>query len=311
MFFSSDNFIEREHRQMVLRRIFRRVFLEDWLVKLIALLISVGLWLGVTGLSTPTSKTFSDVTLNLNFSNDFEVVNTPPKDIKIIVTGDKRKVDQLKESDLVVSADLTDLKQGDRIVQLTPNSVNIELPNGVKLDEIIPNKISVHLERVEEREVEVKAETEGSVADGFEIYNQTVVPAKVRVRGAESFVKSLDSVTTEKINIENRNQDFTVRQIGLNIVNPNITVLDGIVDVIFKIGEKRAERIFVIPVKAEHGTKKASVVLYGPRSILENIRTENLKVELTKSDTGEAVPEVILPPDIQNKIEVRKIKLSD
>lgn len=306
----SENFIEKEQRRLYIRRIFRRVFLEDWLLKLVALTITLALWLGVTGLRAPTTKSFKNVTLNLNFPNNFEVTNSPPKEIEIVVTGDKRKVDTLRESDLVVSADLTDVRSGDRIVQLTPQNVNIELPSGIKLGEIQPNKFLVKLEKVEEREVGIKPEIEGNVADGYEIYKETVTPARVRVRGAESFVRSLDSVMTEKINLDNRKEDFVARQISLNVVNPNVTVLDGIVDVAFVIGEKRAERIMSIPFKVERETKKAMVTLYGAHSLLENLRVEDLKVELIKSESGELVPQVILPADYQGKVEIRKVKIS-
>ncbi|MGI8470091.1 MAG: CdaR family protein [Pyrinomonadaceae bacterium] len=304
---STENFIEKEQHRIFFWRIFRRIFLEDWLLKLIALAITLALWLGVTG--GRTTGRFENIALNPRVSNDMEITNLSPKDVIIFVTGDKAKVNNLLSRDLVMSIDLTDVKAGDRIVQLAPESVNLELPSGVKLDRIEPNKINVRLEKVEEREIEVKPETEGSVADGFEIYSETVMPAKVRARGAESFVKSLDSIMTEKINIENQSADFIARQVGLNVVNPNVTVLDGIVDVAFKIGEKRAERIFVVPVKTERETKKAMVVLYGARSILENIHVEELKIELTKSETGEIVPQLVLPPELQDKIEVRKIKM--
>lgn len=310
MFFSTENFIEKEQRRLFFRRIFRRVFLEDWFLKLIALIITLALWLGVTGLRAPTTVRLRNVTLNPRVSNEMEITNSPVQEVDIVVTGDKAKIDRLNPHDLVMSVDLTDVKTGDRTVQLNPENVNLELPNGVKLDEIQPNRIALRLEKVEEREVEVKAETEGNVADGFEIYSQTVIPAKVRVRGAESVVRSLDSIMTEKINVENRREDFIARQVGLNVVNPNVTVLDGIVEVAFKIGEKRAERIMIVTVNTEHENKKAMVVLYGAHTILENLRSEDLKIELVKSDTGEMLPQLILPPNIQDKIEVRKIKLS-
>lgn len=307
MFFSTENFIEKEQRRVFFRRIFRRVFLEDWLLKLTALAITLALWLGVTG--GRTTRRLENVALNPRVSNDMEITNLSPKEVTVFVTGDKTKVNNLLSRDLVMSIDLTDVKAGDRIIQLNPESVNLELPRGVKLDEITQNKITVRLEKVEEREVNITPETEGSVADGFEIYSETVIPAKTRVRGAESFIKSLDSVMTEKINVDNRNADFTARQVGLNVVNPNITVLDGIVDVVFKIGEKRAERIFAVPVKTEHETKKAMVVLYGARSIMESLRAEDLKIEPIKSETGEIVPQLVLPENGRDKIEVRKIKM--
>lgn len=312
MSFSTEQFTEREQRRIFFRRLFRRVFLEDWLLKLTALAITLALWLGVTGIRT--TDHLKNVPLNLRVSNDIEITHASASDVDISVTGDKPKIDQLRQRlnlhDLIVSVDLTDVKPGEKTVQLSPENVSIDLPSGVRLDEIQPNKIGVRLEKVDEREVAVKAETEGSVADGFEVYSQTVIPAKVRVRGAESFVRQLDAVTTEKINLDNRREDFTARQVGLNIINPNVTVLDGIVDVIFKIGEKRIERMLTVPVKTDTGTKKVTVVLFGARSLLENLRPEDLQVQLAKSDTGEIVPQVILPTDLQNAIEIRKLKIN-
>lgn len=308
--FSTERFTEKEQRQLFLRRIFRRVFLEDWGTKLIALGISFALWLGVTGLRAPATVRLKNVTLNTRISNDMEMTNTPTQEVDIVVTGDKRNIDRLTARDLVISVDLTDVKSGDRIVQLSPETVNLELPSGVKLDEIQPNKIAIKLEKVEEKEVEVKVETEGNVAEGFEVYGVTVLPTKVRVRGAESFVKSLDSVSTEKINIENLKDNHFARQIGLNLVNPKLTLLDTIVDVSFRIGEKRLERMFVVPVTTEAGTKNVSIILLGGRSVLEKLRSEDLQVEIIKSETGEETPQVTLPEDLQNKVEIRKAKIA-
>lgn len=295
---------------MFYRGLFRRIFLDDWLLKIVALAITLALWLGVTGLRTPTTKRLKNVTLNLNFPNELEVINSPPADVELFVTGDKRKVEPLIGSDLVVSVDLSDIKAGNQVVQLTPENVSIQLPSGVKLDEITPNKIPIQLEKVIERAVPVRAETDGSVADGYEIYSETVIPVNARVRGAESAVKSLDSIMTEKINLENRNADFTARQVALNVSNSNITVLDGIVDVIFKVGEKRGERSFVISTNFENQSKRATVTLFGALSLLEKLNVETLSVTLIKSESGELVPHLILPPDLQDKLEVRKIKLS-
>lgn len=310
LFLLNGQYSEREQRQLFIRRLLRRVFLDDWLLKSVALAITMALWLGVTGLRAPTTVRLKNITLNQRVSNDMEITNSPVQEVDIVVTGDKRKIDRLNAQDLVMSIDLTDIKSGDRIVQLSPDTVNLELPSGIKLDEIQPNKIAVRLETVEDREVAVKPQTEGSVAEGYEIYSQMVIPAKVRVRGAESAVKSLDSISTERIDLGNRNSDFTARQVGLNVSNPNLTVLDGIVDVVFKIGEKRGERIFVVPVVVGNEFKKATLVLFGARSLLENLNTADLRIELQRNEAGEIVPQLILPAELQDKIEVRKIKLS-
>jgi YbbR domain-containing protein len=308
--FPTEKFTEKEQRQQYVRHIFRRIFLEDWGTKLIALGITFALWLGITGLRTPTTLRLKNVTLVTRISNEMEITNTPVEEVQIVLTGDKREIDRLTNRDLVVSVDLTEVKPGDRIVQLTPETVNLDLPNGVKLEEIQPNKIPLKLEKVSEKEVTVKVETEGNLAEGFEIYSSEVVPAKVRVRGAESFVESLDSISTEKISVEGLKENHFASQIGLNVVNPKVTLLDTIVDVNFTIGEKRAERIFVVPYKTETATKNITIVVNGARSIVEKMKPEDLQVEIVKDELGADSVQVTLPADLQNKVEILKKKIN-
>lgn len=305
-----EKIFQKEDWQFSLRQLLRRVFFEDRLIKAIALFITLTLWLGVTGLRAPKTARLRSVPLNLRVSNDIEVTNSPVREVDLVITGDKRKIDQLNQRDLVIALDLTDVPAGERIVQMTPENVSIELPVGIKLDEIQPNKIAVKLEAVEEREIAVRAETEGAVAENYEIYNKIIAPTKVRVRGPESYIKSLDLVSTEKINLENRQESFTVRQVALNVTNPQITVLDTVVDVAFEIGEKRIERLFLLPVKGEVSGKRAIVILYGARSVLDSLKAEDLQIETIKNESGENTLNLILPTEIQNKVEIKKLQLN-
>lgn len=311
MLFEVEKFFQKDERQFFIRRLLRRVFLDDWLIKAIALFITFALWLGVTGLRAPTTARMKNIALNLRVPNDIEITNSPVQEVDIVVTGDKRKIDQINGRDLVVSLDLAEVQAGDRTIQMTPENVIVELPTGIRLEEIQPSKIAVKLERVEEREIAVKAQTEGSVADNFEIYNQTVLPQKVRVRAPESFIQSLDFVLTEKINLENRREDFTARQVPVSVVNPKATLLDTVVDVAFRIGEKRIERLFLVPVQTENQKDTATVILYGERSILEALKAEYLQVELFKTDSGENSMRLVLPAELDGKVEIRKLKLSE
>lgn len=306
----TERIFSNADRRISFRRLLRRVFLEDWVIKLIALFITVTLWLGVTGLRAPTTSRLRSIPLNLRVSNDIEVTNSPVQEVDLVITGDKRRIDQLNPRDLVVSLDLSDVQAGERTVQITPENVSVELPTGVRLDEIQPNKIAVKLEAVEERDIAVKAETEGFVPENYEIYGKTVIPGKVRVRGPASFIKSLDSISTEKVSIAGKREDFIVRQVALNIVNPKITLLDTAVDVIFRIGEKRIERLFVVPVKNETENKVVSIILFGARSVLESLEADKLTLQIVENESGEAAPNLVLPPELQGQIEIRKIKIN-
>lgn len=289
-----------------LKHILKKIFLEDWVMKLVALAITLALWLGVTGLSTPTTQRLTSVSLNLRFSNNIEVTNSPIQEVDLVVTGDKRKLAQIRKEDLVVSMDISDVMPGDRVINLTPETVAVSLPTGVKLDEIQPSRIAVRIEAVEEKEIPVKAETMGEVPEGYEVYSETITPPKIRVRGPANFIRSLSFVSTERIDMTNRVEDFTAKQIPVSVANPKATVVETVVDVAFRIGEKRVERIYSVPVE---GGRRANVVLFGGRSLFDNVRTENLHIEMAKNDAGDDVPRVILPPALDGKVEIRSVKL--
>jgi YbbR domain-containing protein len=306
---SADNYVEKQQYKLYFKNVLRKVFLEDWLMKVVALVITLALWVGVTGLSKPTQQRMSAIPLTLRFSNNTEVTNSPNQEVDIVISGDKRKIDQINKNDLLVSLDLTDVPPGDRVIQLTPDNVSVSLPTGIKLDEVQPPRIFVKLESVEEKEIPVNTATEGNVPDGMEIYSETITPQKIRVRGPSSFIKSLTSVTTDKIDLTNKGADFTAKQVSVNVSNPKATPLDTVVDVTFRIGEKRVEKTFVVQAKNDP-KRKVTVVLFGGRSLFDGVKAEDLQVEFVKNDAGEEKPQVTLPASLQDKVEIKKPKLN-
>jgi YbbR-like protein len=295
-------------RKLLLKHIVKKVFFEDWHLKLIALAITFGLWLGVTGLSTPEKK---NLTLPLvpNIYNNVEITSALRPEVTVTVSGDKRKIDQLNSrGDLVASLDLTEAAPGERDISLTPANVAVELPQGVKIVEITPSFIHIKIEAVQEKDVDVQAQMAGSPTSGFEVYRATSLPPKVRVRGPTSFVEPLNSLQTDKIDLTGRKADFTAHQVPVIVSNPNATVLNTVVDVFLRIGERRVERTFNIPIADQPG-QSARVTLYGPRTLLSKMRADVISVDTSTDATGELAPSVILPPDVEQVVEIRKVAI--
>jgi hypothetical protein len=87
-------------------------------------------------------------------------------------------------------------------------------------------------------------------------------------------------------------------------------MLDSIVDITFKIGELRTEKIFLVPVIVNGSNKTASVTLRAPRNILDKLRIEDMKIEITKSANGDSQPKLTLPLNLGDRIRVEKIKIN-
>lgn len=309
MSFNFGDLTNRQNFSETALRVVRSVFLEDWALKLIALAITLALWLGVTGLSTPTTERITGVPLTLRFSNNTEVTNSPIKEVDIFITGDKRRIENINKRELAISVDLTDIEPGDRVVSLTPENISVDLPPGVKIDEIQPNKMVVKLENVMERQVEIKPETSGNLPEGYEIYGLTATPAAVNVRGPESFVNALNFISTEKIDVTGRASSFVARQISLNPSNQKVTPLEAVVDVAVSIGEQRVERTIKAQVM-EFSNRTATVTLYGPKTVIQNLDPKSVYVEITRSADGTEQPQLNLPEDIVDAITIRSIKLN-
>ncbi len=289
------------------KHLVRKVFLEDWGLKLVALIITFALWFGVTGLSTPTTKRLT-VPLVLNIASNAQVTNVPQQDVEIEISGDKRKIEQLNRSELSASVDLTDSPTGSRIVLLTPESVYVALPQGIKLTAVQPGRIGVDLESVVEKDVEVKVVTEGSPGTQSEVYSSSPLPPRIMIRGPVSIVNGIEFVQTSKIDINGRTGDFTAKQIPVNSPDPKTAVLNTVVDVYFRIGERRIERNFTMPVSNTPG-KSASLTVYGPRTLLTKAKNEDFKVEMYLNDNGEEQPRVLMPVELQNLSEIKKLAI--
>ena len=293
----------REPRKLFFKHILRKVFLEDWGLKLTALVITLALWLGVTGLSK-SAKEEIKVPLNPTVSTDAVITNSIRPEISIFVSGDKRNLDKIVRGDLSAGLDLSDIAPGDWVVPLSPDNISVNLPQGVTLDRIQPGNVVVKLEAVAEKDLEVKAETTGAVASGYEVYSSTAVPQKIRVRGPASVIDKLEYVQTDKIDVTGRLDGFTAKQIPVNASDPKAAVLNTVVDVFFKIGEKRVEREFSIPIAGSPG-KIATFTIFGPKTLIAKTRSDAFKIELGSYDT----PQVILPAELQDLVEVRKLKI--
>jgi YbbR domain-containing protein len=288
------------------------IFLEDWTLKLIALFISVGLWFAVTGQRTPTTIRLRTVQLDFLLPNDMEISNEPRRDIDITVSGSSGALENLNRRELVARVDVSGYRPGDRVVQLTDKI--IDLPSGIKVVKIEPNTVPLRLEPSVEREVEVEARREGSLSDGFELYNVTVAPPRVRVRGPASHVQALQKAMTETIPLEGRRESFAVTQVAIDIPDQKITVIDPVVNVRLEIGEQRIEKSFAgVAVHSNNGASirpaQASLTLYGPKSVLEQLRPEDIQLILeVAEDGGIRNMSLQLPLSVTGQVQLRSTR---
>lgn len=290
-------------------QLLRRIFIEDWSLKLLSLAIAIVLWLLVTGQNQPVT---AHVNVQLNFirPQSLEISNDPPRTVDVMLTGSRSKLDDLTSLDLVATVDISDQRAGERVLRLADKAV-ITLPQGIKVDGFQPSAIPIRLEEIVDRQVTVEPKLEGKPAEGFEVYGVYPGKGSVSVRGPASRVNSLQRVTTESISLAGRKESFTAQNVALDVPDPKVDLLEPMVNVDVEIGEKRIEKIFSgVAVTTAQGDKvqpaTTSVTLLGVASFLDSLKAEELKIVLDSN----LQPRLELPDVLKGKVVLKSVGAS-
>jgi YbbR domain-containing protein len=296
----------------VVEKWLHKIFIEDWFLKLLALAIALLLWLAVTGVNKPvTIRT----TVQLNFirPDKLDISNDPPRSVDVLLTGRRSKLQSIGPTDLVATVDLSDQREGERVVRLSADHVQMDLPDGVKIESFQPSTIPIHLEPIIERQITVEVKLEGQPAEGFDLYSVRPSPATIGVRGPAGHVNSLQKAPTETISIAGKNETFTASRVAIDVPDHKIDLLDSAVDVVIEMGEHRTERTFPgVSVIAERGNARpatVSVTVFGPASVISQLKPEDIKISLTSSGGG-VEPHLNVPPGIQDRVSLKSLKPS-
>src|SRR5205085_2270897 len=298
------------------KRWLREIFVEDLGLKILALLISLALWYGVTGQRTPTTIRVPRVPLNFRLPGDTEISNDARADVEVALTGSKRALDTINVRDLTVNVDVSDLKPGEHNVQLTTERVAMGLPDGVRFSDIQPNNVLLKLEPRVEREIQVEVRHTGNPAEGYELLSIIATPDKVKVRGPASHIDALVKVPTEIVSLDGRKESFTQAQTAIEIADKKVDLIDQAVSVRVEIEERHVDKTYtnvtVLGAQdAQEGSSRtATVTLNGPRTMLDKLRAEDFKIALEASTDGSVTPRLIVPAEMEGHVELRSYKLS-
>ena len=293
-------------------KLIRRIFLEDWSLKLLSLAIALVLWLLVTGQNQPVT---AHVNVQLNFirPQSLEISNDPPRTVDVMLTGSRNKLDDLTSLDLVATLDISDQRAGERVLRLA-DKAQISLPQGIKVDGFQPSAIPIRLEPIVERQVSIETKLEGKPADGFEVYSVQPSKGSVAVRGPTSRVNNLTKLMTESIWLAGHRESFSASNVAIDVPDPKVDLLEPVISVNVEIGEQRIEKSFPgVTVTTAQGGKvqpaTTSVSLLGAARLLNALKPEEVKIVLDSVGQG-LEPRLELPDALKGKVTLKSIQAS-
>lgn len=316
MAFSITNRKRAADARETARRWLRALLFEDWGLKLIALAITVGLWYAVTAQRAPATVRLRGVPLEFLLPPGVEVSNDPVDEVDLTLEGSQGKLAEINARNLVARADVSELKTGDRVARLTDKNILMDLPDGVRIVDITPRSVTLRVEPVVEREAPVEARFEGELPDGFLLAGVQISPPTVHVRGPESHVRAIERVFTETISLEGQRESLTLPQTAIDIPDRKVVPLESTVGVRVEVAERQVERRFSdVPVRSAGGgqarPERVSLTLRGPRSVVEALKPEEVRVVAEVGLDGAVIPRLELPRGAQGRVEMVNISPSE
>lgn len=298
------------------RKFWRRTKKDIWIIRFVALIISVILWILVMGgkkvsLSKP-------VALDFQLPPHLMLSNQPPTDVLIRVVGPQAFLDEFDRRKLVIPINLLKSRAGDMELKIEPEMLKI--PLGVQLESITPKTIPLKLGLAAKKRVPVRAVLSNQLPEGLRILSITTRPSTVEIRGPENRLQSIESVKTDPITISPNSlkQEYDVA-IAIK-EHPGIVVGDqiSVVNVTFQLEGSLARKWFRrIPIRIKSGDTILSsrdrrlrvrpafvdFLLEGPQGVLSRFDVANFDVwaELSelKEGTVESHVDWSLPPDLR------------
>ncbi len=209
---------------MISRKLLERLLL-NWPAKVVCLAAASVLF--VFYRATTLQERFLSVPLAVEPPPGLAVAEPYPPAVRVTVRGEESRIRSIREDDFHASVDFGSFHGEGRVrlevkIERGGSALGVE-PLAVRAD---PAEVTMRLERQVEKTLDVTPNLVGVPARGFELVQQTVNPAAVRVRGPRSLVAALRSLSTVEIDLNGRSEDFSVTA-GISLTNPLIQLPGG------------------------------------------------------------------------------------
>jgi len=217
----------------------RGIIFDNWLLKLVSLVIAFFLWLGITGLNNDSTTKLSEIplktTLSRDLSNQVYVEVGRNLTVELQITGEKTAVESINPRNLIVNVDLSQVQPGEKELELSVSNVRVSLPVGARLESISPNRIPISVERIISKRVEVEPVFERNLRPGV----TEIEPAQVQISGPESKVKDLKTIRTRPLEVESEDSLEFEKNVELDLVPGSLKANPASVTVRFRPSNRK------------------------------------------------------------------------
>lgn len=280
-------------------------------IKLASLACALALFFYVLGQQgEPIS--FGDIPLDFYNEPINLAPSVTPETISVSLQGPRNIILGLEREQIKVYLDLKGKEKG-HFLYLSED-FKIKCPEGVRVVKITPRIVSVNLEPLITREIEIKPTILGKPTSGYGIGRITSSPKSLKVRGPESRLEALTGIPTTSIDVSDISGSIT-KVAKADLAERDLKIIGEVpiqvsVDLVQELVEKRFTNI---PIKimqppsslleARLKEGKATILLKGPQEAMATLKAADVTIAIDVSDLSRGTyrlkPEVTTPPKIE------------
>ncbi len=185
----------------------RQWLLDNLGLKILSGSLAVLLWAVVVGEQKVEMSV--GLPLDLAIPADLVVVNNVPESADVTVRGPRTLVKSVVPREVSLPQLAPSLHEGENLIPLRPDMVQV--PRGIDVIDVLPQRLRVVLERLVEREIDVAPRLEGAPAPGYVVRQVTLVPSRLVLVGPGSELRQLRRLRTLPVSLQGHSESFTAR----------------------------------------------------------------------------------------------------
>lgn len=302
---------------VTIKRFLKRAATENLGLKLIALVITLGLFIGVRLQEKVESWVDVEVIVRPPPPASGVVLSSEsPDKVRVLLRGRSSLIDSVREGKKPqVVMDLSGQRDAGSTMFYFDREM-FDIPSGVELVDTRPEAVLVRTERVVTRKLPVRVRTFGRLKGGTELVDEPVPdPAEVVAYGASSIVRQLNDVQTEEVDIEGLDVGEHKIKVPLRLVEGLDFNHSGDVTVALKVrwtpGQHMLSGLLVQVVGTDQPVElrpaEVAVSLSGPQVALDKVDPAKIVARVTIDEILTTKPGVHpvevtvegLPPEVE------------
>jgi YbbR domain-containing protein len=181
-------------------------------LKLVSLFLAFVVWFMVSAprRERPVERKFAAPLSLVGMRREYVITTPVPETVSVRLRGRRSDLRNVSSQLLEVPVDLAWVtRAGTATITLYPQALNV--PDEIEVLSIEPNKIQFTVEKLSQSAVTIRPFIYGEAAPGHMADTPVVEPVQALVSGPASQIRSLEEVSTERINISGRTATFTQR----------------------------------------------------------------------------------------------------